>query len=597
MIDSPTKNSDGVVRVSVFSEGKPINTSLFALVSLLVCKEVNRIGRATLVFDAGNMPKGEIPESDDDSFAPGKKIRIEAGYGHDENPIFEGIVVNHQLTISSGNESSLQIECCDFVFPATEVRKNKIFEKKKDCDAIKEIIESYPGLSASVDTTTTKYTDLVQYYCTDWDFILSRADANGLIVTTEGSKVSVKKPDVIAAPKLKVTYGLGMISFRGELSAEAQYKGLKATAWNPSEQKIIEVSGTAPSLNKQGKDSVSDLAKAMGNNQSLCQTEAFEDRSSLQAWADAHLLRAGLSRIQGDCKFPGSHKLLPGDLLELDGLGKRFNGNAFVGRIVHEIKNGDWITTAGLGLSDSILAEKPDVVSPAASGLLPGIQGLHIGKVVKLDGDPTNEYKVQVEIPILSGEVSTVWARLGNFWASNSYGSFFIPDVGDEVILGFFNEDPCFAVVLGSLYSSKQPPPYEITKENNIRSIFTKSKMKIEFHEEDKVITIDTPGKNKIQISDKDKSIVLEDQHKNKIAMDQNGILIDSAKEISLKAKTNIILDAGAGIKQTAKANIEMKGVNIEASANATLTVKGNAKAEISASGQTVVKGAMVMIN
>lgn len=597
MADSPTKNSDGVVRVSVFSEGNPVKTTLFALISLLVRKEVNRIGKATLIFDAGNMPEGEIPESDDDSFAPGKKIRVEAGYEDNENPIFEGIVVNHQLVISSGNESSLQIECCDFAFPATEVRKNKVFEKKKDSDVIKELINTYSGLTASVDNTSTKYNELVQYYCTDWDFMLARADANGLIVTTEGKKISVKKPDVNATPKLKVTYGFDLISFKGELSAEAQSKGVKASAWEPSEQKLISVSGAAPSLNSQGKDSVSDLAKAVGNNQQLCQTEGYADKSALQTWADAQLLRAGLSRIQGHCEFSGNHKVLPGDLIELDGLGKRFNGKAFAGWVMHEIKKGNWITTVGFGLPNTILTEKPDVMSPPASGLLPGIQGLHIGKVVKLDDDPTKEYKLQVEIPILNGDINTVWARPGNFWASNSYGAFFIPDIGDEVVLGFLNEDPCHAVILGSLYSSKQVPPYEITKENKIRSIFTKSKMKIEFDEEDKVITIDTPGKNKIQISDKDKSITLEDQHKNKIAMTQNGILIDSAKEISLKAKTNITLEAGAGIKQNAKANIEMKGVNIEASANAALTVKGNAKAEISAAGQTVVKGAMVMIN
>jgi Uncharacterized protein conserved in bacteria len=288
----------------------------------------------------------------------------------------------------------------------------------------------------------------------------------------------------------------------------------------------------------------------------------------------------------------------------------------------HEIKEGEWFTTAGLGIPNSVITEKQDVMSPAASGLLPGIQGLHIGKVMKIDSDPTSEYKIQVEIPALDSENKNVWARLSNFWSSDKYGAFFIPDIGDEVVLGFFNADPCHAVILGSLYSSKQTPPYEPEKENDIRAIVTKyrlsesrgkarfdyaerevfgpkpkSKMKIEFKEKDKIITIDTPGKNKIVISDKDKSITLEDETKNKIEMSPSGILISSEKEITLKAKTNIIMDAGAAIKQTAKANIEMKGLNIEANAKASLTVKGNAKAEISAAGNTIVKGAMVMIN
>ncbi len=597
MTDTPHKSSDGTVRTTIYTDGNPVSTTLFGLISLHIHKEVNRIGRATLVFDAGNMPEQEIPESDDDSFSPGKKILINAGYNEDESPVFEGIVTSHYVVIEENNESYLRIECCDYAYPATQVRKNRIFEKKKDHEAIEAIINEYSDLTPSVNTTSAEHNELVQYYCTDWDFIISRAEANGLIITTEGKDIKIKKPDVSASAKLKVTYGFDLISFKGELIADEQSDGIKATAWDMSKQEIISVEGAQPSLNEQGTDATGDLAKALGSNKQVCQTELCAGNDALQAWADAQLQRAGLSRIQGYCKFTGNSTVLPGDILELDGLGKRFNGNAFVGRIEHEIKEGNWFTTAGLGIPNTIITEKQDVMAPSASGLLPGIQGLHIGKVVKIDSDPTNEYKIQVAIPILNSDSNTVWARLGNFWASNSYGAFFIPDAGDEVILGFFNEDPRHAVILGSVYSSKQTPPYEPEKENDIRAIYTKSGMKLEFREKDKIITIDTPGKNRLVISDKDKSITLEDQNKNKIEMSSGGILIDSAKEITLKAKTNIVIDAGAGIKQSAKANIEMKGVNIEANANAALTVKGNAKAEISAAGQTVVKGAMVMIN
>lgn len=597
MAERPTNHSDGVVRTTIYSDGSPVNTTLFALISLYIRKEVNRIGRATLVFDAGNMPEGEVPESDDDSFAPGKKILINAGYEDNENPVFEGIVISHHLVIEEGNMSSLRIECCDYAYPATQVRRNRIFEKKKDCEAVKQILGEYPDLTASVENTHSKYNELVQYYCTDWDFILARADANGQLVTTERKEIRIGKPDVNAASKLKVTYGIDLIAFKGELVADEQLNSLKATAWDLAKQEVVTVEGAEPTLNKQGKDTTAGLARAVGDHQQWCQTDLCADKASLQAWADAQLLRTGLSRIQGSCKFTGNHRLLPGDLIELDGLGQRFNGHAFIGWIEHEIKEGEWFTTAGLGLPNTTITRKPDVMSPPAAGLLPGIQGLHIGKVIKTDSDPTNEYKVQVEIPVLDSENKTVWARLSNFWSSRSYGAFFIPDVGDEVVLGFFNNDPCHAVIIGSMYSSKQPPPYEPEKENNIRAILTRSKMKLEFQEKDKIITLETPGKNKIVISDKDKKILLEDQNNNKIEMTPDGILIDSAKEIRIKAQTNILLEAGAGIRQNAKANIEMQGVNIEASASAALTAKGNAKAELSAAGQTVVKGAMVLIN
>jgi Rhs element Vgr protein len=596
MADSPNKNTDGAVRVSIFSDGNPIKTAVFGLISAYVFKGVNRIGKATLVFAAGDMPKGEIPESDDETFAPGRKIRIESGYAEDESPIFEGIVTSHSFVVEDGNEAQLQIECRDYAFPATLARRNALFEKKKDSDALKEIFGKYAPLSPSVDATTATYGELVQYYATDWDFALSRAEANGLVIVTEGKNISVKKPDVSASPKLKVAYGTDVIEFKGSLSATDRQGDVDAWAWNPKEQKISKVSGRKPALNKQGVSSPDKLAKAVGVDQYGLQT-GVADEQSLQSWADGQRLKAGLSQIQGYCKFQGSAKALHGGTLELNGFGARFNGTAYIGYVEHEIKGGSWTTTVGFGLPFTNITENPDVVAPPAAGLLPGIEGLHSGKVVKLDGDPSGENKIQVEIPILNSPNSKVWARLGHFWASSAYGAFFIPDVGDEVVLGFFNNDPCQAVILGSLYSSKQKPPFEIAKENKIRAIQTKSSIKLVFDEEKKSFTVETPGKNMLTVSDDAKGISLVDQNKNKVVMDNSGITIESAKDLTLKAKMNIVIDAGANLDGKAKANLTLKGMKVEASANTELTVKGTAKAEISAAGQTVVKGAMVMIN
>jgi Rhs element Vgr protein len=542
------------------------------------------------------MTRNDVPESDADTFAPGKKIRIEAGYGNDENPIFEGMVINHCFTVGEGNDARLEVECRDYAFPSTLARKNAVYEKKKDSDIISEIMGKYAPLSVSTDATKTKYNELVQYYATDWDFVRSRADANGLVVITEGTKMTVKKPDVSKNPKLKVTYGTDLIEFKGELSAADAQGDIDALAWNPDEQKITKVSGKKPSLNSQGNTAPDKLAKAVDVNKYVLQTACAEE-SALQAWADSQRLKAGLSRIQGYCKFTGSEKAVHGETLELDGLGARFNGTAYIGYVEHEIRHGEWTTTAGLGLSAENITENPDVSAPPVSGLLPGMEGLHIGKVTKLDGDPTNSNKIQVEIPILGDKSNKVWARLNNFWANNGYGSFFIPEVGDELVIGFFNNDPSYPVILGSLYSSKQKPPYEITKENNIQAFVTKSKIKVELNDKDKMITLETPAKNTAIISDKDKSITLKDESGNKIVMEKGGITIESAKDLTLKAKMNVKIEAGTNFDAQAKSNLTLKGLKIEASANTELAMKGTAKAEISAAGQTIVKGAMVMIN
>ena len=79
--------------------------------------------------------------------------------------------------------------------------------------------------------------------------------------------------------------------------------------------------------------------------------------------------------------------------------------------------------------------------------------------------------------------------------------------------------------------------------------------------------------------------------------MDDSGVIIDSAKDIKLAAKGEVEISASGGIVFKANADIKADGANIQLSAKTGFTAKGNASAEISASGQTTVKGAMVMIN
>jgi hypothetical protein len=145
--------------------------------------------------------------------------------------------------------------------------------------------------------------------------------------------------------------------------------------------------------------------------------------------------------------------------------------------------------------------------------------------------------------------------------------------------------------------TSENAIPYDLTITDTNFAFISKSMMKIEFDETKNVITIETPHKNKFILSDEDKGIQLIDQNRNKIVMNNSGITIESAAELILKANTNITIDAGAKLDAKAKSDLQLKGMNVNASADMELLLKGNAKAELSASGQTIVKGTMVMIN
>lgn len=591
MADSPSKYKDRVLAWSVSCDGSKLNSS-YELTYACIRLELNRIGKATFKFNAGDMPGQSFDEADSDCFKPGSTIRFDAGDVNSLQPLFDGVIVDVGICIGKGFRSQMVVECRDNAYPATQGRKNRIFEKKKDCEIIKEVLSPYG--SVEVDNTAYQHAGMVQYYCTDWDFALSRADACGLFISTCGKEISVCKPDVGASPVLTVTYGTDLISFDGALSGSNLFTEYEGFSWNPAEQKTVKVSASSPMLNKHGDLQPADIASG---NENRLQTDAPVEEGALKGWVDSMVLKAGLARYRGNLSFYGAAEVVPGCLIELKGLGKRFNGNAFIGLVVHTIENNEWVTKAGLGIQRGNITEETDVVSPPASGFLPGLEGLHTGIVKQLQDDPSKEYRIQIELPWMDGTNKELWARLSSPYATEEASCFFLPEKGDEVLVGFINHDPNHPVVLGGLYGSKHKPPFEYDAENKVKGFVTRSKLAIEFDEEKKIITLHTPGKNMVEISDEGKSIKLSDQNKNEIVMDDKGISLSSAKDIKLSAKGNIVLEATEKAEMNAKSDISINGANVKATAKIGFTAKGNATAELSASGQTTVKGAMVMIN
>ncbi|WP_353127272.1 type VI secretion system tip protein VgrG, partial [Parapedobacter pyrenivorans] len=482
----------GAVRYTVMSDGAAINP-LFQLLSFTIRNEVNRIGKALLVFRAGDMPNATIPESEESTFLPGKSVSIAAGYGDDEEVLFEGVVVSHSVRVLGANDTTLEVECRHYAVQTTQSRFNRVFNDKTDSDIIATLLGAYSQIDASVASTSAVHPEVVQHCSTDWDFITSRADANGLVIITDGKAVRVARPDVSGAPTVRVTYGIDLLEFHGELNAAGQQDQVSALGWDPATQSTVETQSASPTLNDQGDIDQQKLAAAIANTGETI-FNATSDQATLQAWADAKVLRLGLSRIRGTCKFNGDAGVVLGGLLELEGLGSRFNGNAYVGAVEHTLDETGWYTTVQLGLDSDDITQLPAVTVPPAFGFVPGVHGLCIGVVSKLDADPSNEYRIQVELPMYDKSNQLIWARLAQGWASDGFGLFHMPEVGDEVVLGFLGGDPAHAIVLGSLYSSKRKPAYEITAENTIRAITTRSGIVIELDEENKVVTVKTPA-------------------------------------------------------------------------------------------------------
>ncbi|CAM3704233.1 Phage-related baseplate assembly protein [Vibrio aerogenes CECT 7868] len=597
MAESPEKNSSGVTSLTIKADGNTIDSTT-GIIAVHIYYQVNQVASAELTLSDGNVAEQTFEVSQGDAFKPGAKITISAGYAGDEETIFEGIVITHAIRITGNNQSSLHVTCKDQALGMTIARRSQSFLKQSDSDIISTLIGNCAGVSAEkVESIAEKHDELVQFHCSDWDFMLTRAEANGFVVCNQSGKISVAPPGVDKSPVLEVTYGTDLIDLSAAIDARHQLKQVTGTGWDPGQQKMLTGQTAAQSIADQGNLSDSELASVLGIGDFRLQTSATLTQDMLTSWAKGQRVKSMLAKVRGSVTFQGTADAKIDTLIQLTGVGERFNGSHYIGGVHHRIENGQWLTTVDLGLSPMWSAEHRDLGAPQAAGWLPPVDGLQIGLVTKLDEDPASQNRIQVQMPALGDDNNLVWARLSSYYATQTSGNFFIPEAGDEVVLGYINQDPGQPIVLGSLYSSQHTPPYSLTAENNTKAIVTKSQLKIEFNEEDKVTTILTPGGQSITLSDKEKSITLADQNSNTVTLNDSGISLESPKDIKLSAKGEISLESTNNSSIKAQMDVKIQGMNVDVQAQTGLTAKGSATAELSASGMTTIKGGLVKIN
>ena len=593
---SPIIGSDDVVAFTITVDGELLSDSV-QVVSIETNHSTNRIPSAVITVRDGGMPNAAFPVADEGTFKPGTVVVVSAGYGLNVTPIYSGVVVRHSVKINGDTYARLIIECRDRALAMTVARKNANYVDKTDSQIISALIAGYAGLSAAVDSTVITYKELVQYYVTDWDYMMARAELNGLLVIVEAGKVTVTAPMASSVPVLTLTYGMDLMEFEAEMDARTQVASVTGTSWNPATLAVLEQTAMPLTLTGQGDTTSASLAAVLDAGDFGLQTAAPLDSTALAAWAKAQQTKAALARIRGRMLFQGSALAKPGVLMTLVGVGSHFNGNVIASNVIHCIEDGNWTTEVEFGMPDYGRSDEHQPHASTTTEWTAGIAGLHIGLVMKLDADPEGQYKIQVSMPLMKAAKVGVWARLSTFYGSGGFGAFVIPEVGDEVILGFFNNDPSCPVILGSLYSSKHVPPYELTAENSFKALVTRGKLKVEFDDDKKVITFITPGNNKVVISDDAKSIFLQDQNNNKVELSPSGILLDSPKDITMRASGKVSISALQDVAVTAETDVMVSGMNINHHANIAFVAKGTATAELSAAGQTIVKGAMVTIN
>jgi phage baseplate assembly protein V len=189
--------------------------------------------------------------------------------------------------------------------------------------------------------------------------------------------------------------------------------------------------------------------------------------------------------------------------------------------------------------------------------------GVAIG-VVTNNKDPDGLGRVKVSLPWLADGFETDWARIASPMAGPARGLYALPEVNDEVLVGFEHGRPDAPFVLGALWNGKdKPPESNADGKNDRRSLTSRSGHVIRL--------TDTSGEERIEILDKSgKNSIVIDTKTNTVTVSADADVVVRAA----KGKLTLAGDGGVEIS-SAKGDVQVTGKNVTVKANAQLVLKG----------------------
>jgi len=165
------------------------------------------------------------------------------------------------------------------------------------------------------------------------------------------------------------------------------------------------------------------------------------------------------------------------------------------------------------------------------------------------NNDPEDIGRVKVRVPLVGAADTAdqeIWARMATLMAGNNRGSWFIPDVNDEVLVAFEACDARRCYVLGGLWSSTNPPPATMEAQNNKKLLRSRNGVQITLDDQGgaESFLIETPGGQKVVLKDGASAIEITDSSGNAVKLESSSITVNASAKIIINAAAHIEVNA-----------------------------------------------------
>ncbi len=567
--------------------GQPLSElALMQLDDLRISRVLRLPGRATLRFsDIGYaIAAGQV-------FAIGTTVEIS---GH-ETVIFVGEVTGVEMTLEHG-QPEFTVIADDPAYKLTLGTKVRTFTRVSYSEVIGQIAGEH-GVQNTVTGLTSPRHDYLMQADSDFGFLNEIADRSGSDWWIDGRTLVVQPYESASTPIILAAEDLHSFSVR----ASALHPGTATIrGWWPKTKQSVSADG-ANSTSGADANLVQPYLQAANlrnANKTISTADMPGDQDEAGNLADRLVGRwtAGAVTAKGSC--PSNPGITPGGSVRIEGAGPA-SGTYQVSEVEHTYNRRGFETrfTAGdrrpSGLVDMLSGERSSSFRR---------DGLVIGIVTTVGNSQGSAGDIKVKYTSLGGQVESNWARVVTLGAGAQRGMTFLPEVNDEVIVGFEGGDARRPVILGGVYNGRDTPVEFGVANGTVskRRITSRLGHFVELADgtdpANQHIGLTLAGGNHQVRLGKDRldakvpagvPITVKSGDAS-IEIGNDGSITISGQKITLKSKTDVEI---SGLNITAKANVKsaISGTMVE--------VKASATGEVSAGGPLTLKGAMVAVN
>ncbi len=506
-------------------------------------------------------------------FKIGKKVKLgfsesttlDQNFKQDlEKILIEGEITGLEVHFNEKSEADIIVRGYDISHRLHRGRYNRSFLNQRDSDIVKKIAKEVGIKLGNIDLSGEVHKYVFQENQTNMEFLRERAARIGFELFITDGKINFCKPKAQGALPLKWLVDINKFSTR--VTSAEQVSSVEVRAWDYTKKQLItQTAKKENQITQTGNKLGTSTSTAFSNLKSqemIVVDKPVASAKQAKTMAQALCDELGGEFVYADAKAEGNPEIRPGRVVTLEGMGDRYSGKYYVTETRHLFSQRVYKTdfsVRGLRSGDLFTTLSPEKRLQPSETLLVGI--------VTDNQDPEALGRVKVKFPTLTEKDTSDWARVVALGAGKNRGFDCLPEIDDEVLVGFEHGDIHRPYVIGGVWNGKDAPPEKVrdsvTKRGvRLRTFTTRVGHTLQFIDEDKLtsktgIRLETKYGHRIYLNDSQKRILIKTRGGHTIEMD------DITRSISVQSKGNLSLDAVGNIDISAKGVITVKGAMI----------------------------------